>query len=129
MSSFPFGALGRLRTEGHRSVSNTPSVMANATAKTAVIMSLIAFASRAAPGGNGTNVVHTNTLAAAGQQPLRHLSLEQLAQVTRQHPRDRGDVDAKVHAGVGHGRARSSSRAGKMRCVSSSTSRATELPL
>ncbi len=40
MSSFPFGALGRLRTQGHRSVSNTPSVMANATAKTAVIMSL-----------------------------------------------------------------------------------------
>jgi hypothetical protein len=68
-------------------------------------------------------------LVAARQQPLRQLSLEQLAQVTRQHPRDRGDVDAEVHAGVGHGRARSSSRAGMMRCVSSSTSRATMLPL
>jgi len=66
-------------------------------------------------------------LVAARQQPLRHFSLEQFAQVTRQHPR--GDVDAEVHAGVGHGRARSSSRAGMMRCVSSSTSRATVLPL
>ncbi len=61
-------------------------------------------------------------LVAARQQPLSHPSLEQLVQVTRQHPRDRGDVDAEVHAGVGHGRARSSSRAGMMRCVSSSTS-------
>jgi hypothetical protein len=74
---------------------------------TAVIMSLIAFASRAA------RRRHTNMLVAARQQPL-----------TRQHPRDRGDVDAEVHAGVGHGRARSSSRAGMMRCASSSTSRA-----
>jgi hypothetical protein len=67
---------------------------------TAVIMSLIAFASRTA------RRRHTNMLVAARQQPLRHLSLEQLAQVTRQHPRDRGDVDAEVHAGLGHGRAR-----------------------
>jgi hypothetical protein len=35
-------------------------------------------------GGNGTNVVHTNTLAAARQQPLRQLSLEVLAQVKRE---------------------------------------------